>query len=170
MIAFKFLCTGAVGRFSKSRWPEDGPWVEAEAPLKACVNGVHACTIDALAYWFDDELWSVELGGEVLDLRTVLVARRGRLLSRVEAWPEASLPFAEDCAVQVRELSRRAPTNTRVEGLAAEAVEHAERAVVARHAVLAAYASAVAADIVEPGGFDAERRRQSRRLGQLLGL
>jgi hypothetical protein len=170
MIAFKFLCAGAVGRFSKSPWPGDGQWIEAEAPLEACVNGLHACTIDALAYWFDDELWSVELEGEVLDLGMALVARRARLLSRVEAWPEASLPFAEDCAAQARGLLQRAPGNSRVEGLAAEAAEHAERALVARHAVLAAYASAVAADIVEPGGFDAERRRQSRRLGQLLGL
>jgi hypothetical protein len=170
MIAFKFLRAGSIGRFSESEWPDAGRWLEAEGPLLACVNGVHACAVDTLAYWFDDELWNVELGGEILDLDTVLVGQRGRLLSRVDAWPDGSLAFAEDCAAQAGALSRRAPRNARVEGLAAETAEHAAQAVVPRHAVLAAYATAVAADIVEPGGFDAERSRQSRRLAELLRL
>jgi hypothetical protein len=170
MIAFKFLCHGAIGRFSEAQWPAEGQWLEAEGALVPCANGVHACTPETLAYWFDDELWSVELDGEIQDLGTVLLARRGRLRSPVDAWPGVALQFAEDCLAQVRSLAASVPGAARVDGLAAEAFEHAERAAVARHAVIAAYATAVAADIVQDGGFDAERRRQSRRLAQLLGL
>jgi hypothetical protein len=131
---------------------------------------VHACTTDSLAYWFDDELWTVELDGDLLDGGSVLVAQRGRLVSPVDGWPDVSRAFGDDCAVRALALSVSAPGNTRVEGLAAEAAEHAAQAAVPRHAVIAAYAAAVAADVVEPGGFDAERKRQSRALADLLGL
>jgi hypothetical protein len=169
MIGFKFLGAGSIGRFSESAWPTPGTWVEAGS-LEPCVDGVHACSADALAYWFDDELWTVELDGEMLDLGTVLIAQRGRLVSRVDGWPDVSRAFADDCAARAAAFSARESGNARVEGLAAEAAEHAARAVAARHAVIAAYATAVAADVVEPGGFDDERRRQSRTLADLLGL
>ena len=170
MIAYKFLCTGSIGRFSGTPWPAAGQWLEAAGALDACVSGVHATSLDALAYWFEDELWTVELDGEILDLGTVLVARRGRLVARIEAWPQVSPEFARDCATQAQTLAERTPGNARVEALAAEAAEHAELATAPRHAVIAAYAAAVAADVLEPGAFDSERLRQSRRIAAILGL
>ena len=170
MIAYKFLCTGSIGRFSGATWPAAGRWVEAAGALEACVRGVHAASRDALAYWFEDELWTVELDGEILDLGTALVARRGRLVARIDGWPRVSQEFARDCADHARTLADRTPGNARVEALAAEAAEHAELATASRHAVIAAYAAAVAADVVEPGGFDSERLRQSRLLAATLDL
>ncbi|HXF97980.1 MAG TPA: hypothetical protein VNJ46_05135, partial [Gaiellaceae bacterium] len=111
VIAYKFLREGAVGPFSGVRWPapaggRPGAWLEAEGALETCVAGVHACPPGALAYWFDEELWRVELAGEVLDEGTVLVARRGRLLERVAGWPAVARDFAEDC--RERALGRAA--------------------------------------------------------------
>ena len=169
MIAYKFLCTGSIGRFSGTPWPAAGQWLEADGALDACVSGVHATSLDALAYWFEDELWTVELDGEIIDFGTVLVARRGRLVERIDAWPQVSPEFARDCATQVRTLAERTG-NPRVEALAAEAAEHAQRATAPRHAVIAAYAAAVAADVLQPGAFDSERLRQSRRIAAILGL
>jgi hypothetical protein len=170
MIAYKFLCAGSIGHFSGVRWPADGQWLEAPGALDPCVSGVHAASRDALAYWFDDELWTVELDGEIIDLGTALVARRGRLVAQVEAWPAVSLEFGRDCAAHAQTLAERAPANARVAALAAEGAEHAELATAPRHAVIAAYAAAVAADAFELGGFDSERLRQSRRIAALLGL
>ena len=169
MIAYKFLRAGSVGRFSDVPWPAAGQWLEVDGALDACVSGVHATSLDALAYWLEDELWAAELDGEILDLGTVLVARRGRLVARIEAWPQVSREFALDCATHAQTLADRTG-NARVEALAAEAAEHAELATAPRHAVLAAYAAAVAADVLEPGAFDSERLRQSRRIATILGL
>ena len=170
MIAYKFLRTGSIGRFSGTPWPAAGEWLEAADALDACVSGVHATPLDALAYWFEDELWTVELDGEILDLGTALIARRGRLLERVEAWPHVSPEFARDCATQVQILAERTPANARVAALAAEAAEHAKLATAPRHAVIAAYAAAVAAGVLRRGAFDNERRRQSRRIAAILDL
>jgi hypothetical protein len=169
VIAYKFLSGGAVGPFSTVEWPAPGAWLEVDGPPEVCANGLHACSRDTLAYWLGEELWEVELDGEIVDEGTVLVAGRGRLLSRVDRWPSESLRFAEACAERALELSARAPENARVKGLATEAFEHAERAEQPRHAVIAAYAAAVAADIVDAGGFDTERAWQSRTLADLLG-
>ena len=170
MIAYKFLCAGSIGRFTGAPWPAAGQWLETAGALDACASGVHATSLDALAYWFEDELWTVELGGEILDLGTVLVAHRGRLISRIEAWPQISPEFARDCANQARTLAEGTPGDARVAALAAEAAEHAELANTPRHAVIAAYAAAVAADVLEPGAFDSERLRQSRRIAAILSL
>jgi hypothetical protein len=174
MIAYKFLCEGAVGRFSETHWPtpegnRPAPWLETEGALDTCVNGIHACPVQALAYWFDDELWRIELEGEIVEEGTVLVARRGRLLTRVEGWPAVSRAFAEDCAERARQLAAGGQ-DERLAELVGDAEYHAARAAEPRHAVVAAYCAAVAADTLEPGSFDTERTRQSRRLAQLLAL
>ena len=109
MIAYKFLRAGSIGRFSDVPWPAAGQWLEVAGALDACVSGVHATSLDALAYWFEDELWTVELDGEILDLGTVLVARRGRLVARIEAWPQVSPEFARDCATHAQTLAERTP-------------------------------------------------------------
>ena len=169
MIAYKFLREGSVGRFSEARWPTPGEWLEADGPLETCVNGIHACTAETLAYWFDDELWQVELDGDTIDEGTVLVARRGRLLHRVTAWPTVSRSFAEHCAKRARERAGLEPTDA-LEELVTDAEYHAARSDTPRHAVVAAYCAAVAANTLKPDSFDEERAWQSRQLAGLLGL
>ena len=108
MIAHKFLSPGARGLFSGFRWPrpqdgEPGGWVEVVGPLIVGSNGVHACVEGELVNWIDDELWAIELAGEILEHEGVLVARRGRLLHLVEHWDSASAgAFAADCVRSIR--------------------------------------------------------------------
>jgi len=106
--AFKFLTHGARGRFSRFEWPRPdagpGEWVDAGPVIADCAQGVHACRVSDLPGWIDDELWVVELDGEVVERESMLIARRGRLLVRVEAWgAEAQRAFAEACVWRARD-------------------------------------------------------------------
>jgi hypothetical protein len=106
---YKFLAAGGVGRFSDYRWPlptdeRPGAWVSVHGDLEACRNGVHACRVRDLPYWLDDELWAAEAAEPVLEHDGVLVARRARLLSQVEAWNQVvAHAFAQACAWRARD-------------------------------------------------------------------
>ena len=122
MIAFKFLSTGAVGPFSGFRWPTPergapGAWVEARAG--DLERGIHGCRVECLPYWFDDELWRVELADPATDLELQVVSRRGRLVERVAGWDAAAQRrLAEASAWRTRDL---AVGTVRALGLAAQA-------------------------------------------------
>jgi hypothetical protein len=116
--AFKFLGAGAIGLYSGFEWPvavagKPGRWVETAGELRSGVNGIHACRPGDLPYWIDDELWEIELGGKVLEDKRGLLARRGRLLRRVEGWnSETAAAFAAACVERARECARAAkPTS-----------------------------------------------------------
>jgi hypothetical protein len=109
MIAYKFLRTGRIGPFSRVAWPapaggEPGAWVHAFRGGGTCDGRVHACRAADLTDWFGSELWRVELDGDVALDCGKLVADRGRLLARVEAWDaEAAAGFAGVCALRTRD-------------------------------------------------------------------
>lgn len=109
MRAYKFLALGTVGRFSEFRWPlpagnEPGAWVETDDQLDVCRHGIHACKAGQLLDWIDDELWEIELGGELVESDAMLVAQRGRLLRRVDAWDGAAAhEFADVCVWRARD-------------------------------------------------------------------
>lgn len=111
MIAYKFLRDGAVGRFSEFEWPvpradSPGDWVDAGGELDSCRTGIHACRLRDVVGWIDDELWEIELGGQVEELSSLVVARRGRLTRRIDAWDaDTALEFANVCAERARELA-----------------------------------------------------------------
>lgn len=115
MRAFKFLGPGSVGLFSGFAWPRPkgggpGAWVEAGGPLEPCRVGVHAVRGSNLLDWMDDELWCVELAGRVIDDVGVLVAERGRLLTRVVGWDEAAARgLTEACTGRLHARAVRAP-------------------------------------------------------------
>jgi hypothetical protein len=102
MIALKFLGRGGVGLFSAFAWPlpqggRPGRWLET-GTIDACRTGVHACHLHDLVRWLDDELWTIELGGEIDVTEGVIVATRGRLLNRVESWTDdLARELAETC-------------------------------------------------------------------------
>lgn len=108
MIAFKFLKRGAIGPFSGFSWPQPsdgrpGDWVATADEVKQCSQGIHASLTDDLLNWLDDELWEVELDGDMIALGGMVVAQRGRLLRRVDAWDESTASaFAADCALRAR--------------------------------------------------------------------
>jgi hypothetical protein len=107
--SFKFLDTGRVGPLSRVRWPppeehSPGDWVESDRQER-CVVGVHACLAEDLPYWLAPELWIVELEGVMERAPRKLVARRGRLVSRVSAWtPAAATDFADSCISSLQKL------------------------------------------------------------------
>lgn len=86
---YKFLRPGRVSPFARFRWPEPGTWVDV-AEIDPCRSGVHACRTGDLPYWLDEELWRVELDGPVVETAVKVVAGRGRLVRRVDAWSAAT--------------------------------------------------------------------------------
>jgi hypothetical protein len=115
--AYKVLTGGRSG-FTGSPWPlpegnRPGDWVLASGPLGLCTNGIHASTVDQLPQWLGDEIWEIELAGEVVRAEPALVARRARLLRQVDDWDEqARLAFCQDCAERARELAARYPAGS----------------------------------------------------------
>jgi hypothetical protein len=111
VLAYKYLCDGGIGLFSGFEWPRPsdgmpGAWVDAEGAIEPCGNGIHACRPADLPYWLSDELWLVELAGEIVEHDRGLVSRRGRLLERVEAWaPDMAAALALDCALHARDTA-----------------------------------------------------------------
>ncbi len=166
--AYKFTRPGAVSPFRDHTWMP-GEWTEVEGDLELCRNGVHACRVEALPRWLDDELWRVELD-EVEDERDGLIlARRARLLERVEAWNgETSRELARSCAARVLELADRVTeplVRARATMIAAIA-DGPDRSATA----LAMYTTAHTFDDVEPGSYYEERRWQAQWLRDRLRL
>jgi hypothetical protein len=165
MIAFKFLAAGAVGLYSGFRWPvpgngEPGEWVTMEGSLVACSRGLHACRAEGLLDWIDEELWEIELAGEVLENAEagVVLAQRGRLLRQLEEWDEAAAGgLAEACVWRVRAHTtatlRRAGLDRAAKELAACRGFSELQALAAQHASASrgfpAQVFAYAADAVE---------------------
>jgi hypothetical protein len=163
VIAYKFLTRGRIGPFSRFEWPV-GEWVEAGA-ADPCRRGVHACRIGDLPMWLDDELWEVELDGEIVEQERKLVAQRGRLTRRVEAWtPDAALAFGRFCARRTRQRVGFLPVLSGFVG-------DVERFVSQRRIGIAGFAAARAAELQGgPAAYDAERATQAAWLAERLGL
>ena len=101
MIAYKFLRADGTGVFTRFAWPlpadEPGAWVQA--PITTCRSGVHACRVRDLPLWLGHDLYAIELAGAIVAERTKVVAERGRLLRRVDAWDDATrADYARACA------------------------------------------------------------------------
>jgi hypothetical protein len=113
MRAFKFLSKGAIGRFSDFAWPqperdEHGAWVSGGLP-ELCLVGVHACRLTDLTEWIDDELWEIELDGEIREELSMVVGERGRLVRRVDEWDSSCAEeFTQACIWRARATTVRA--------------------------------------------------------------
>lgn len=119
-------------------------------------GGVVAYRAVDLPHWAADELWTVELDGEVTEREHSVAAPRGRLVERVEAWDAAAAAaFIEAC------LTRRPELDTDPGGNPGTA------------AYIAAHTAGVLAG--EAGGsyrdaYEAERAWQAAWLDDRLGL
>ena len=93
MIAYKFLALGAVGRFSGFVWPRPDTrhyqWVTTDR-VELCNSGIHACRLQDLPFWLDDELWqtgraysSTSRPGHM----TLPASSREAARSERESWP-----------------------------------------------------------------------------------
>jgi hypothetical protein len=105
--AWKFLDERSRGIFSGFTWPKPneqtapGPWVES-SEIIPCYEGVHACSVEQLAWWMSAQLWEIELDDPVVQKGPKLVARRGRLIRLVDRWPALGTGLAEWAVWRVR--------------------------------------------------------------------
>ena len=167
MRAYKFLTEEGMGVFSRFAWPvpngRPGPWVESE--VEPCRAGIHACRREDLPYWVAPALYEIELDGTVEELAVKVVAPRGRLLRRVEAWDTgAQEDYAGMCVARVRELAAGAPELPA--GWAPPSL-HASPAACAH---LGFVAARIAEELGGSEAYHAERRRQSAWLVERLAL
>ncbi len=172
MRAYKFLTADRRSPITGFCWPNSG-WVEATGPLEPCRNGIHACRIEDLPHWIGPELWAIALDGEVGPAPTGVLARRGRLLERLEEWADGvAQEFADDCA---RRAQRLGGETAIVAERASDAVANALRG----SAAAASYVAAVVAGQAYSGRLEgqlyeqhflAERARQAAWLRERLPL
>jgi hypothetical protein len=163
LIAYKFLAAGATGRFTGFRW-EAGRWIEAEA-ADPCRAGIHACRVRDLPIWLDDELWEIELAGEVIAGERKVVATRGRVTRRIEQWaPETAREFGRFCARRTRERVGFLPF---LSGFVADV----DRFVSQNRIAIAGFAAARAAELRDgAAAYESERLAQAAWLAERLGL
>jgi hypothetical protein len=121
MIAYKFLRAGRIGPFSEFRWPDPGVWVRTVEDPVACRRGIHACRTRDLPWWLGEELWEIELDGEVRTYEHKLAAPAGRLRSRIDGWTAAcARDFAAACAWRARDRAVEALARAQQQQAAAE--------------------------------------------------
>lgn len=163
--AYKFLTADGHGVFSGFSWPlpTNGPGAWLEADVDVCRSGIHACRTIDLPHWLAPALYEIELDVPLDEQPFKVVAPRGRLIRRVDAWDDAARDaYSQMCIARAHELVAEAP----------------EVATWAPPSTIGLWEAArlgfIAARIAEQlGGFDAnldERRRQSEWLVERLSL
>jgi hypothetical protein len=166
VIAYKFLRSDGTSVFTGFQWPlpngEPGAWVDAEL-VDPCRNGIHACRHSDLPLWVARALYEIELDGDVVEQPMKVVASRGRLTRRIEAWDDALRDeYTRMCADRGHELAGEA-------GLEEwEAV--IEPSLREGPALLGFVAARIAEEISGRDAYYAERARQTEWLVERLGL
>lgn len=166
MTAYKFLRPGGTGPFTGFRWPlpDHGPGGWVDALVQPCRSGIHACRARDLPFWVGGDLYEIELAGELLEQPTKMVAPRGRLLRRVDAWDDQRHAYTRMCADRGHELALGASPRL------TDWDEVIEPSVPEGPALLGFMAARIGEAIGGPQAYHAERARQSDWLVQHLGL
>lgn len=161
MNAYKFLDHGAVAPFTGFRWPV-GEWVDG-GRVDPCRSGIHACRVGDLAVWLGEELWEIELEGEIVERERQVIAQRGRLVGQVDGWTDELLDgFGELCARRTRMRVGHIPVLSGFVG-------DVDRFVSQRRFPIAGFAAARAAELRDgPGGYEEERAAQASWLAENL--
>jgi hypothetical protein len=104
------------------------------------------------------------------ELDGVLVARRGRLVERIDDWDAATArELARWCAQRARDLAAKRAEDPRLRALAEDIAFNAEGSDRSGTG-LAMYGTAHAFELAAAGGYQDERRRQADWLRERLGL
>jgi hypothetical protein len=163
--AYKFLRADGTGVFTRFEWPlpdgRPGAWVETDPD--PCRAGIHACRRGDLPYWAGRALYEIELDGDVIEHRTKVIAPRGRLLRRIDAWnDDLRATYTRYCADRAHAIARE------------NGIERWEEVIEPSIPEGPALLGFVAARIAEEAGgvdaYHAERARQSEWLAARLGL
>lgn len=167
MIAYKFLRADGSSPFTGFRWELNGDgrgaWVEAA--VDPCRSGIHACRAADLPYWTGPVLVEIELDGEIVASRSKVVAPRGRLLRRLDAWEDGVCEaYQAMCAERAHRLTAAAAPDLEdwdelVDGISSQGPGPA-----------GFLAARIAEEIDGPAAFRAERQTQAAWLSERLGL
>jgi hypothetical protein len=167
VIAYKFLRPDGTGVFTGFGWPlpDGGPGEWVDAPAEPCRSGIHACSAAQLPLWMGPVLYEVELDGAVVDAGMKLVAPRGRLTRRIDAWDgEARDAYTRRCADRAHELARGAsPPLEDWDAVVDPSIPEGP-------ALLGFVAARIAEERSGEEAYRAERARQTEWLVQQLGL
>ena len=166
MIAYKFLRQNGTSVFTGFRWqpPGDGPGEWVDAPIEPCRSGIHACRQSDLPLWVGRTLYEIELGGDIVEHRSKLVASRGRLIRRVGAWDELRDAYTRMCADRAHELALgQSPPLETWNAVVEPSVREGP-------ALLGFVAARIAEQISGPEAYHAERARQTEWLAERLEL
>jgi hypothetical protein len=166
VIAYKFLRPGGTSVFTSFAWPlpDGGPGAWVEGHVEPCRSGIHACRPGDLPFWVGRELYEIELDGEVVAHGMKVVAARGRLTRRVDAWDDLRDVYTRMCADRAHELAQGAsPPLTDWEAVIEPSVPEGP-------ALLGFVAARIAEEISGPDAYYAERARQTEWLVERLGL
>jgi hypothetical protein len=167
VIAYKFLLPDGTGVFTGFRWPlpDGGPGRWVDDSVEPCRSGIHACGAEHLPLWAGRALYEIELAGEVVEEPMKLVASRGRLLRRVDAWDDRLRDaYTRMCADRAHELARTAsPPLANWEAAVEPSVREGP-------ALLGFMAARIAEEISGLDAYHAERARQTDWLVRRLGL
>ena len=162
MIAYKFLRSDGSSVFSGFRWPlpNGGPGEWVDARVEPCRSGIHACRPSDLPFWAGRALFEIELEGDVVEDARKIVAPRGRLLRRIDAWDGLRDTYTRMCADRAHELALGA--SPPLEGWDAVV----EPSIPEGPALLGFVAARIAEEIFGTGAYYAERALQSEWLAE----
>ena len=166
MIAYKFLRADGTGVFSGFRWPlpGGGPGAWVDARVDPCRSGVHACRPGDLPLWVGRAMYEVELDGEVVEDHTKLIAPRGRLVRRIDAWDGLRDTYTRMCADRGHELALgQSPPLEDWDAVIEPSIREGP-------ALLGFVAARIAEQTSGPDAYRAERARQTEWLVERLGL
>jgi hypothetical protein len=167
VIAHKFLRPDGTSVFTGFRWPlpDGGPGDWVTAGPDPCRSGIHACRPAQLPLWVGRALYEVELDGEIVEDGMKLVAARGRLTRRIDAWDDATRDaYTRMCADRAHELARGAsPPLDDWDAVIEPSVPEGP-------ALLGFVAARIAEEISGADAYHAERARQTDWLVERLGL
>ena len=166
MIAYKFLRADGTSVFTGFAWPlpdgRPGAWVDAA--VDPCRSGIHACRAEDLPLWVGAALYEAELDGEIVEGPMKLVASRGRLTRRIEAWDAMRDDYTRMCADRAHELARGAsPPLERWDAVVEPSIPEGP-------ALLGFVAARIAEQLSGVEAYHRERARQSGWLLDRLGL
>ena len=166
MKAYKFLRPDGTSVFSGFQWPlpngRPGAWVDAR--VDPCRSGIHACRPSDLPLWVGRVMYEIELDGELVEQRMKVVAPRGRLIRRIEAWDELRDVYTRMCADRAHELaSSVSPPLESWDAVVEPSIPEGP-------ALLGFVAARIAEEIAGTDAYHEERRRQTAWLVERLGL
>jgi hypothetical protein len=162
VIAYKFLRPGGTSPFTGFAWPLPGEgagaWIAAS--VEPCRSGIHACRPADLPIWVADELYEIELDGEIVHERTKVVASRARLLRRVDAWQHGVRDaYTRMCVERAHALAGELPAwDATIDPLSRYGA-----------ALLGYMAARIAEERGGPPAYAAERAHQAAWLAERLG-